>query len=276
MNIIRRKRKELGISQKELSEKLGTSQQTISRIEKADIENIPCSLLVKLANIFDIPIDVLVYGDNSDLCKSQIEELWDVFQKLDEINKATLLLMGRRLNEAQMENMLKNYTGTILFVSHDRYFIKEIATGMLDFKQDKTVFYDCGYEEYLERLQKEELKQQQLLQARQEEERKEKKPEGSGNKTPTLSDVFDKKTYYNPGKILSRLKQQMAKYEKQLEESEQRLADLQMQIMDPALASDYTKLMELEEQRQKEEQNQESLLERMLETETELEEMQQQ
>lgn len=173
-----------------------------------------------------------------------------------------------------LENMLKNYTGTILFVSHDRYFIKEIATGMLDFKQDKTVFYDCGYEEYLERLQKEELKQQQLLQARQEEERKEKKPEGSGNKTPTLSDVFDKKTYYNPGKILSRLKQQMAKYEKQLEESEQRLADLQMQIMDPALASDYTKLMELEEQKQKEEQNQESLLERMLETETELEEMQ--
>ena len=180
------------------------------------------------------------------------------------------------IGKEALENMLKNYTGTILFVSHDRYFIKEIATGMLDFKQDKTVFYDCGYEEYLERLQKEELKQQQLLQARQEEERKEKKPEGSGNKTPTLRDVFDKKTYYNPGKILSRLKQQMAKYEKQLEESEQRLADLQMQIMDPALASDYTKLMELEEQKQKEEQNQESLLERMLETETELEEMQQQ
>ena len=176
------------------------------------------------------------------------------------------------IGKEALESMLKNYTGTILFVSHDRYFIKEIATGMLDFKQDKTVFYDCGYEEYLERLQKEELKQQQLNQAKEEAERNEKK----SDKTPTLNDVFDKKTYYNPGKILSRLKQQMAKYEKQLEESEQRLADLQMQIMDPALASDYTKLMELEEQKQKEEQNQESLLERMLETETELEEMQQQ
>lgn len=176
------------------------------------------------------------------------------------------------IGKEALENMLKNYTGTILFVSHDRYFIKEIATGMLDFKQDKTVFYDCGYEEYLERLQKEELKQQQLNQAKEEAERNEKK----SDKTPTLNDVFDKKTYYNPGKILSRLKQQMAKYEKQLEESEQRLAGLQMQIMDPALASDYTKLMELEEQKQKEEQNQESLLERMLETETELEEMQQQ
>lgn len=174
------------------------------------------------------------------------------------------------IGKEALENMLKNYTGTILFVSHDRYFIKEIATGMLDFKQDKTVFYDCGYEEYLERLQKEELKQQQLNLAKEEAERNEKK----SDKAPTLKDVFDKKTYYNPGKILSRLKQQMAKYEKQLEESEQRLADLQMQIMDPALASDYTKLMELEEQKQKEEQNQESLLERMLETETELEEMQ--
>lgn len=174
------------------------------------------------------------------------------------------------IGKEALENMLKNYTGTILFVSHDRYFIKEIATGMLDFKQDRTVFYDCGYEEYLERLQKEELKQQQLNQAKEEAERNEKK----SDKAPTLKDVFDKKTYYNPGKILSRLKQQMAKYEKQLEESEQRLADLQMQIMDPALVSDYTKLMELEEQKQKEEQNQESLLERMLETETELEEMQ--
>ena len=56
MNIIRKKRKELGISQSELSEKLGTSQQTISRIEKAGIENIPCNLLIKLADIFHVPI----------------------------------------------------------------------------------------------------------------------------------------------------------------------------------------------------------------------------
>lgn len=46
MNVIKRKRKELGISQRELSEKLGTSQQTISRIEKSEVENIPSSLLV--------------------------------------------------------------------------------------------------------------------------------------------------------------------------------------------------------------------------------------
>ena len=63
MNIIRKKRKELGISQSELSEKLGTSQQTISRIEKARIENIPCNLLIKLADIFHVPVDILIYEE---------------------------------------------------------------------------------------------------------------------------------------------------------------------------------------------------------------------
>ena len=65
----------------------------------------------------------------------------------------------------------------------------------------------------------------------------------------------------------------MEKYERLLSESEGRLAELQLQLADPALASDYTKLVELQEAIDAEEQNQESLLERMLETETELAEM---
>ena len=96
----------------------------------------------------------------------------------------------------------------------------------------------------------------------------------SGIKTdadvPTLTDVFDKKTYYNPGKIRSRLQHQLEKYEKMLEESEEKLAEIKMQFMDPELASDYPKLMELQNALDAEEKNQESLLERMLETETEL------
>lgn len=95
----------------------------------------------------------------------------------------------------------------------------------------------------------------------------------TGKAGPTLTDVFDKKTYYNPGKIRSRLKSQLEKYERQLSESESRLAELQMQLADPALASDYSKLMELQEAIDAEEKSQESLLERMLEAETELAEM---
>ena len=97
--------------------------------------------------------------------------------------------------------------------------------------------------------------------------------EKSKEEPPTLSDVFDKKTYYNPGKIRSRLQNQLAKYERLLAESEEKLSELQLQIMDPALASDYPKLMEIQGAIEAEEKNQESLLERMVETETELEEM---
>ena len=62
----------------------------------------------------------------------------------------------------------------------------------------------------------------------------------------------------------------MEKYETQLAESEQKAAELQMQLMDPALATDFEKLMELQSQLDAEEKQQESLLERMMETETEL------
>lgn len=168
-----------------------------------------------------------------------------------------------------LETMLKNYTGTVLVVSHDRYFINEVATGILDFTKDSVDFYPYGYTDYLhERDKKEEREKNVAAQAQ------------SGAKTatntksdPTLKDVFDKKTYYNPGKIESRLKKQLEKYENMLAESEEKLAELNLQKMDPSLGTDYHKLMEIEEQITKEEENQESILERMLETETELDEL---
>ncbi len=111
MNIIRQKRKKLGLSQSELSEKLGTSQQTISRIEKAEIENIPCNLLIKLADIFHVPVDILIYEEKNSSFSSQGEELWEIYKQLDAANKTTLLTLGRRLSEAQVETIFKRQTG---------------------------------------------------------------------------------------------------------------------------------------------------------------------
>ena len=89
----------------------------------------------------------------------------------------------------------------------------------------------------------------------------------------TLDDVFDKKKYYNPAKILSRLKRQLEKYEEQLAESESRMSELPLEMMDPELSADYERLMELQTKIDEENQTQESLLERMMETDLELEEM---
>ncbi len=178
------------------------------------------------------------------------------------------------IGKEALEQMLNEYEGTVLFVSHDRYFISRIATQILEFSQTAVKQYNMNYEDYLLEKQKEAgiagtISRPAVPAGGRQAERTQ-----AGTEAPTLKDVFDKKTYYNPGKIRSRLQNQLAKYERQLAESEQKASELQLQLMDPALATDYPKLMEIQNAIDAEEKNQESLLERMLETETELEEMQ--
>lgn len=180
------------------------------------------------------------------------------------------------LGKQALEQMLQTFEGTVLFVSHDRYFVKEVATGILEFGKETVTQYRCGYEEYLEEKQKREnagKADRGAATAAASGSNKNGGENGKKNAEPTLQDVFDKKEYYNPGKIRSRLVKLLEKYEKQLAESEEKAAELKLQLADPALATDYQKLMELQGALDAEEHLQESLLERMLETETELEEM---
>lgn len=184
-----------------------------------------------------------------------------------------------------LEQMLKSYSGTTLFVSHDRYFIKQIATGVLEFDKDEIRQYHGSYDEYLEERRKRKAgiikditsggaaKGNGSAQGGVTSKNGSAQGAGAASKTPTLDDVFDKKSYYNPGKIRSRLQKQLEKYEKELAESEEKSNELKLRLVDPALASDYTKLMELQSLLDAEEHTQEVLLERMLETEMELEEM---
>ncbi len=194
--------------------------------------------------------------------------------------RPNLLILDEPTNHMDMvgkealERMLLEYEGTVLFVSHDRYFISRIATGILEFGQNLVKQYKMGYEEYLEEKQKEERTAVCAhLQKGRDSGRSGGNDLGSGAASPTLSDVFDKKTYYSSGKIRSRLRSQLEKYEKKLSESEERLLQLKLELEDPALSSDYVRLMELQEAVEKEEAQQESLLERMLETELELKEL---
>lgn len=51
-----------------------------------------------------------------------------------------------------LESAFKAYTGTMLFVSHDRYFIKQVADAILVFENDKVMYYPFGYNHYISRL----------------------------------------------------------------------------------------------------------------------------
>lgn len=206
-----------------------------------------------------------------------------------------------------LEKMLNEYEGTVLFVSHDRYFISRVATGILEFSSEKSIKgnvkqYKMSYELYLEEKERERaglvVNNGAAGSAGGGKNAVSSAADaatagaaagamvgitsgaaagacvGANTSAPTLDDVFDKKTYYNPGKVLSRLKKQLEKYEKLLAQSEEKMSEYKLQLMNPELATDYPKLMEIQNKLDEEEKNQESILERMLETELELEDMQ--
>lgn len=153
-----------------------------------------------------------------------------------------------------LEKMLQSYTGTVLFVSHDRYFIREVATGILDFANGEVTQYPFGYDEYL-----------------REKEKRSTTEEVS--KTPAAADTADSVSsteIKNPGKFRARIERKIEKIQGQIAESEEKTRILQEQLADPALASDFEKLMEIQAEIDQNEKQQEDLLNLLVEAEEEL------
>ena len=91
------------------------------------------------------------------------------------LKKANFLILDEPTNHLDilskeaLENALSDYEGTILFVSHDRYFIRKIATSCLVIDKDKVTYYPDGYKDYIDVKVKEELEENK-------QEKKEKVP----------------------------------------------------------------------------------------------------
>ena len=77
------------------------------------------------------------------------------------MKKANFLILDEPTNHLDiiskeaLENALNEYDGTILFVSHDRYFIRKIATSCLVIDPDKVTYYPDGYKDYIDAKVKE-------------------------------------------------------------------------------------------------------------------------
>ncbi|MCQ2436721.1 MAG: ATP-binding cassette domain-containing protein, partial [Clostridia bacterium] len=75
------------------------------------------------------------------------------------LSKVNVLILDEPTNHLDigsreaLENALCNFGGTVISVSHDRYFIKKTANRIFDMR-DGFTDYKCGYDEYLERVSK--------------------------------------------------------------------------------------------------------------------------
>lgn len=145
-----------------------------------------------------------------------------------------------------LESMLKDFAGTLIFVSHDRYFVKKVANRLLVFEDGIARQYRFGYEEYQEKLDREA--------ARPRDERNTSPALGgliSQNGAKEREDGRDadgKKPYYNPGKERSKLERKVQRVEEELAAKEEELAALREELLRPEYQSSYSKLTEIQGQ----------------------------
>ena len=156
-------------------------------------------------------------------------------------NKPNLLILDEPTNHMDiigkeaLEKMLEKYEGTIIFVSHDRYFVNKIANNLIVFEEGSAkVYKDTTYVEY-ERLS-------------QENKNQEIEP-NKGLKTISVKKESEepKVNLYLQNKEKARLETRRKKLEKEIEKLELEIAELYKKMELPEVCSDYVKIMEYQE-----------------------------
>ena len=163
--------------------------------------------------------------------------------KLCEIFKTepNLLLLDEPTNhmdiigKESLENILKEYEGSLIFVSHDRYFVSKIANKILEFTKEGVRFFDGNYKEYQE----------------YKENNKEQFEINKDNKTEVdIKQRQEKssKNQYLLNKEKAKRKNKMIKLEKEIESLEDEITKLKSEMQKQENATDYIKLNEFQEQ----------------------------
>lgn len=161
------------------------------------------------------------------------------------------------IGKQALESMLRAYAGTVLFVSHDRFFVKEVATAILVFEGDQVVYYPCGYEEYLTERQK---KETMGLESKVREVGRKLKTQASVG-GPVGNCIDNTKESSNPGKEEAKKKRQIAKLDEKIATIEEEMEALKGESLKDEYATDYKKLEALSNQMQVKEKEWEELME---------------
>ncbi|WP_039944191.1 ABC-F family ATP-binding cassette domain-containing protein, partial [Lactobacillus equicursoris] len=139
-----------------------------------------------------------------------------------------------------LEKALDDYDGTLLFVSHDRYFINELANKIVVAKDGHAKIYEGNYSYYLNEKAKEAAAENMAA-----------SQEANSDLAPAKNVSESKLSYQEQKKRDSekrKLQRQVEQAEKDIAKLEQQETDLQEQMADPAIAADFSKLGPLQEE----------------------------
>lgn len=150
------------------------------------------------------------------------------------LSKANLLILDEPTNHLDigsceaLEDALMGYDGTLLVVSHDRYLINKLADKIYYLEPDGTTLYLGNYDAYLEARQKKETAKAAVQESVQ-------KPNAYKLKKERAAEIRKKKSA-------------LARCEREVEEAELEIEELNAKLLDPAVASDYEQTLEITNQ----------------------------
>lgn len=127
------------------------------------------------------------------------------------------------IGKESLENLLKAYNGTVIFVSHDRFFINKIADCLLVFEKDKVTYFDGRYNEYEE--SRIEDKQEKVIEVKKEK---------------IVNNTYLMQKEKN--KILTKIK----KLERDIDTYEEEVKSLNEELLKEEIYTDYTKVQEVQ------------------------------
>ncbi|MDE4084656.1 ABC-F type ribosomal protection protein [Planococcus maritimus] len=183
------------------------------------------------------------------------------------MQKANVLLLDEPTNHLDLdskevlENALIDYPGTLLFVSHDRYFMNRIATKVVELSRDGTTEYLGDYDYYVEKkLETEELAALDALEA------KAKQPE---TQISTSTSQIDKEAK----KLERQLVRRNTEIEQAMESLDEEIAAIEEQLCEPDIFQDHERVMPLQSRLEELKHSHEETMAEWLELQEQLEEM---
>ena len=191
-----------------------------------EIRNILGQVRITGEDVFK-PVSALSGGERAKVCFAILMLEHANVMLLDEPTNHLDLSMKEVLEEA-----LEFYTGTLLFVSHDRYFLKRLATQLLELTPEGAVLHPYGFEKYLEEKSKLKLAQQTEQEQRAAEEKK-KKPAANSYRTKAQRSADAMR------------RNRMRELEQEIENLEILIAEQEEKLVLPEICTDYQKMQEV-------------------------------
>lgn len=129
------------------------------------------------------------------------------------------------VGKESLERLLEEYKGTILVVSHDRFFINKVTDSLLVFSKQGVKFFDGSYEKYEEERIEEQTEKVQAI----------KKEKSSNN-------------LYLQQKEQARKDARIKKIEKEIDANDKQITDLKLELQKEEVYTNYEKLTEVQGQ----------------------------